>query len=109
MKSREEQREAYDIPVIGLSPQTLIQLIEKIRGLKDYSDKDNMFVASRTNAYLNRVIVKVLDKPDRHCTSETIRCIYAFIAYRLYSNPSISEPIYCSKILGHKGFSKCLR
>ena len=36
-------------------------------------------------------------------TSETIRCIYAYIAYRLYSNPSISEPIYCSKILGHKG------
>ena len=103
VKSREEKRDAYDIPVIGLTPQTLIRLLEKIRGMKNYNDKSNMFIASRTNAYINRAIVRVLDKPDRHCTSETIRCIYAFIAYRLYGNPKISEPAYCSKILGHKG------
>jgi hypothetical protein len=103
VKSREEQRESYDIPVIGLTPQELIKLVEKIRKMKDYSDKDNMFIASRTNAYLNRAIVKVLDKTNRHVTSETIRCIYAYIAYRLYGNPRVSEPAYCSKILGHKG------
>ena len=53
--------------------------------------------------YINKAIGNVLDKPERHVTSETIRCIYAFIAYRLYGNPRISEPVYCSKILGHKG------
>lgn len=103
VKSREEQRESYDIPVIGLTPQELIKLVEKIRKMKDYSDKDNIFIASRTNAYVNRAIVAILDKKDRHTTSETIRCIYAYIAYRLYGNPRVSEPIYCAKILGHKG------
>ena len=103
LKTGDEQRESYDIPVIGITPKTLIQLVEKIRGMKDYSDKDNIYIASRTNAYLNRAIVKVLDKSNRHVTSETIRCIYAFIDYRLYANPSISEPAYCAKILGHKG------
>ena len=58
-----------------------------------------MYIA-RTNAYVNKAIRNAL---DRDVTSETIRCIYAYIAYRLYGNPRISEPIYCSKILGHKG------
>ena len=98
-----EQRDAYDIPVIGLTPENLIRMVTKIRGMKNYSDKDNMFIASRTNAYLNRAIASVLGKINRHVTSETIRCIYAYIAYRLYGNPSISEPAYCAKILGHKG------
>ena len=66
VKYRDEQRESYDIPVIGLSPRDLIKLVEKIRNLKDYSDKDNMYIASRTNAYLNRAIVRVLDKSNRH-------------------------------------------
>ena len=70
--------------------------------MKDYLIKDNMFIASRTNAYINRAIVSILDKPDRHTTSATIRCIYAFIAYRLFANSSISESIYRSKILGQK-------
>jgi len=98
-----EKRDAYNIPVIGLTPKELIQLVSEIRNMKDYSDKDNMFIASRTNAYLNRAIASILDKTDRHVTSETIRCIYAYIAYRLYGNSRISEPAYCSKILGHKG------
>ena len=104
VKSREEQREAYDIPVIGITPQILIQLVKKIRGIRNYDNETNEFIASRTNAYVNRAITSVLDKRDRHCTSETCRCIYAFIAYRLYANQiSISEPAYCAKILGHKG------
>ena len=100
LKTHEEKRESYDIPVIGLTPQTLIRLVEKIRNMKNYSNKTNAFIASRTNAYVNRAIEKVF---GRHITSETIRCIYAYIAYRLFSNPKISEPAYCSKILGHKG------
>ena len=103
VKSRQEQRESYDIPIIALTPQTLIQLVEKIRGIRNYDNEMNEFIASHTNAYINRAIVSILDKPARHVTSETLRCIYAFIAYRLYANPSISEPAYCAKILGHKG------
>lgn len=102
-KTGDEKRDAYDIPVIGITPQILIRLVKKIRNMKNYIDKSNMFISSRTNGYLNKEIVNVLDKPERHVTSETIRCIYAFIAYRLYGNPRISEPVYCSKILGHKG------
>ena len=52
VKSREEQREAYDIPVIGLTPKNLIQLVQKIRNMKNYSNEDNMYIASRTNAML---------------------------------------------------------
>jgi hypothetical protein len=103
LKTGDEKREAYDIPVIGLTPQTLIRLVAKIRGMKYYSNETNAFIASRTNAYVNRAISTALDKPDRHVTSETIRCIYAYIAYRLYGNPRISEAVYCSNILGHIG------
>lgn len=103
LKTGYEKRDAYDIPVIGLTPETLIELVEKIRGMKNYKDKPNTFIASRTNAYVNKAITKVLDTEDRHVTSETIRCVYAFIAYRFYGNPKISEALYCSKILGHKG------
>ena len=103
LKTGDEKREAYDIPVIGLTPQTLIRLVAKIRGMKDYYNETNAFIASRTNAYVNRAISTAIDKPDRHVTSETIRCIYAYIAYRLYGNPRISEAVYCSNILGHIG------
>ena len=68
--------------------------------MKNYDDKYNMFIASRTNPYVNKAIRNAL---GRDVTSETIRWIYAYIAYRLYGNPRISEPAYCSKILGHKG------
>ena len=101
VKAREEQRESYEIPVIGIPPRDLIQLVKKIRTMKNYSNENNMFIASRTNAYVNKEIRNVFDRDD--ITSETIRCFYAFIAYRLYANPSISEPVYCAKILGHKG------
>ena len=101
--SNGEQKEPYDIPVIGLTPKVLIQLVKKARSMRNYDNETNEFIASRTNAYLNKAIAVALDKPDRHVTSETLRCIYAFIAYRLYGNPRISEPAYCFKILGHKG------
>jgi Telomere resolvase len=103
LKAGDEKRDAYEIPVVGLTPKNLIQLVEKIRTMKDYSNETNMFIASRTNAYVNRAIANVLGQSDRHVTSETCRCIYAYIAYRLYGNQRISEAVYCSKILGHKG------
>ena len=101
LKTKEEKRDAYDIPVVGMTPENLIEIVEKIRTLKDYQDKSNEFIASRTNAYINKAIANIFDK-DRHVTSETLRCIYAYIAYRLYGNPQISETLYGSKILGHK-------
>jgi len=101
LKTKDEVREAYEIPVLGMTPNALISLVDKIRNMKNYSDKSNEFIASRTNAYVNKAIRTALDRDD--VTSETIRCIYAFIAYRLYGNPQISEAVYCSKILGHVG------
>jgi hypothetical protein len=103
LKTKDDVREAYDIPVIGMSPNALIALVDKIRNMKDYSDKSNEFIASRTNAYVNKAIVDAFDTKDRHVTSESLRCVYAYISYRLYGNPKISEPVYCAKILGHVG------
>ena len=103
LKTKDEVREAYDIPVLGMTPNALISLVDKIRNMKDYSDKSNEFIASRTNAYVNKAIVDAFDTKDRHVTSETLRCVYAYISYRLYGNPKISEAVYGSKILGHVG------
>jgi hypothetical protein len=103
LKAKYEVREAYEIPVIGMSPTNLISLVDKIREMKDFSDKSNEFIASRTNAYVNKAIVDAFDTKDRHVTSETLRCVYAYISYRLYGNPKISEAVYGSKILGHVG------
>ena len=103
LKAGDKKREAYDIPVLGMTPANLIKLVAKARSLKNYDNETNEFIASRTNAYLNRTIAVDLDTPDRHTTSETIRCVYAYIAYRLYGNPRISEPAYSSKLLGHTG------
>ena len=69
--------------------------------MKNYQNETNAFIASRTNAYVNKAVRIALNRDD--VTSETVRCIYAYIAYHLYGNPRISEPIYCSKIFGHKG------
>ena len=103
LKTKYEVREAYEIPVIGMSPTNLISLVDKIREMKDFYDKSNEFIASRTNAYVNKAIVDAFDTKDRHVTSETLRCVYAYISYRLYGNPKISEAVYGSKILGHVG------
>ena len=81
----------------------LIALVDKIREMKDFSDKSNEYIASRTNTYVNKAIVDDFDTKNRHVTSETLRCVYAYISYRLYGNPKISEAIYGSKILGHVG------
>jgi hypothetical protein len=103
LKTKEEKREPYDIPILGMSLNALITLIEKIIEMKDFSEEYNEFIASRTNAYLNREITKLFDTKYRHVTSETLRCLYAFIAYRLYGNPKVSEVVYGSKVLGHIG------
>ena len=107
VKAREEQIESYEIPVIGIHPRDLIQLVKKIRTMKNYSNETNMFIASRTDAYVNKEIRNVFDRDD--ITSETIRCFYAFIAYRLYANPSISEPVYCVKSLVIRGIQMFLQ
>ena len=103
LKTKDDVREAYEIPILGMSPNSLITLVDKIRSLKDFSDKSNEYIASRTNSYVNKAIVDAFDKKNRHVTSETLRCVYAFVAYRLYGNPKISEAVYGSKILGHVG------
>ena len=103
LKTKDEIREAYEIPVVGMSPTNLISLVEKIREMKDFSDKSNEYIASRTNAYVNKAIVDAFDTKNRHVTSETLRCVYAFVAYRLYGDPKISEALFGSKILGHVG------
>jgi hypothetical protein len=103
LKSKDDVREAYEIPVIGMSPNALIALVAKIREMKDFSDKTNEYIASRTNAFINKAIADDFDTKERHVTSESLRCVYAFVAYRLYGNPKISEAVYGSKILGHVG------
>ena len=64
LKTHDEQRDAYDIPVIGLTPTNLIQYFAKIRIMKNYQNETNAFIASRTNAYVNKTVRIALNRDD---------------------------------------------
>lgn len=98
LKKKDSTHKPYDIPLIELESTELIAVVAKLRKIKDLSKKSNKDVANITNKSPNDLLKVVLgDK----VVSEVVRGAYAFICYRTYGNPSISEDLYGSRILGH--------
>lgn len=89
----------YEIPLIGMESDELIKIIEKIRNIKDLSKLSNEKIVSVTSKRPNNILQSIF---GLNVTTEVIRGAYAYICYRMYSNNSISEIIYGSKVLGHK-------
>jgi hypothetical protein len=99
-KRRDEEKDnTYEIPLIELTPKEFVKLIIKVRKMKNYTKYTNREIAAKTNSGINKSIKKIFGDT---ITSETMRTVYAYICYRLYSNQKESEIYYGSKILGHQ-------
>jgi hypothetical protein len=100
LKKRDVVTKPLEIPLVGLTSYELRIIINKIRAMKDFSNKSNKdVVALNIIKKVNRKL-KVLFG-DNRVTSEIIRGGYAYICYRLYSDQSISEQLYGARILDH--------
>ena len=99
-KKRPEDRVEYEIPIIFISVDEYLEIIELIRGLghRYQAIKSNKKIASLTNQHVNKQIAILFGD---NVTTETLRCVYAYIAYRLYGKDKVSEILYGARILGH--------
>lgn len=103
-------RKPYDIPLVRLNADELLDVVQRIRNddriigilktanaLKN-EDKANKKVASVTNKKPNEFLKTIF---GLDITTEAIRGAYSFICYRLYGDPSVSEALYITRVLGH--------
>ena len=89
---------AYLIPVLGVTPQRLVEMIDRVREMKDLSDKTNSEASTAVNTRINNVFKAALGDG---ITCRSIRGIGVYIAYRLYANPRVSEVWWSANALGH--------
>lgn len=98
LKKRSEEDIPYEIPILFISVDDFIILLNKSRKMRDFDGKTNSEISKQTNAGVNRIIKKHFGEG---ITSETLRSVYAYISYRLYGSDRISEDLYGATILGH--------
>jgi len=75
-------------PIIDLSPEQFIELVNEIRDQVENTKNFNKKVARRTK--------KLLD-----CSPCVLRKLYGNLAYQLFCSDNVNQNVYLSEILGH--------
>jgi hypothetical protein len=98
-KRKGHSNNPYDIPVIELNADELIEIVKKLRKQKNLSKMSNTQVAAMSiNPNINNIFKDIFGDG---ITSEAIRGAYGVIAYNLYGDKSVSESLYITRVLGH--------
>ena len=101
-KIRNREDVPHDIPVIGSTPEAVLDAIKIIRSERDFSESTNDFVNNTTAIHLNSQLRKHFE--NEYLDLKTLRTIYAVIIdHDFYDKfgAEVSKPLYISKALGH--------
>jgi hypothetical protein len=91
-----------NIPIVGSTPEKILEAIEWIRGKRDYTKRSNRQVNGGTAAQMNTYLRRYFN--NEHIDVKTLRAIYAVtIDHDFYDEfgEGVSKPLYIAQALGH--------